>query len=63
MIFKVLKTMKQQPANGQQAEPEIFIVEECELTHFLHEQLSPNCVLVFDRMESRNMYTLVNTED
>lgn len=63
MFFKVLKTLKHQPANGQASEPEIFIVEESELTHFLHEQLSPTHVLVFDRMESRNMYTLVNTED
>lgn len=63
MIFKVLKTPKQQPGNGQQVEPEIFIVEEAEISHFLHEQLSPNFVLVFDRMEGRNMYTLQNFED
>lgn len=62
MFFKVLKTLKQQPANQQQ-EPEIFIVEEDELIHFLHEQLSPSTVLVFDAMNVRNLYTVANHED
>lgn len=62
MFFKVLKTPKQQPAN-QQVEPEIFIVEEEELLHFMHEQLSPSSVLVFDAMNTRNLYTVSNHED
>lgn len=62
MTYKVLKSPKQQPANGQ-VEPEFFIVEEEELTHFLHEQLSPTHVLIFDKIDARNMYTVANHED
>lgn len=46
MYYKVLKQVK--PAPGQQpGEPELFIVEQGELEHFLHEQESPTAVLVF----------------
>lgn len=44
-------------------EPETFVVEEAELTHFLHEQSSPTHILVFTQLPDRNVYTTANTED
>lgn len=59
MYYKVLKQIK----NSQDSAPELFIVEEGELNHFLHEQLSEKCVLVFDGIDARNLYLLSNDKD
>lgn len=62
MYYKVLK--QQKPVQGAQpAEPTLFIVEEEELNHFLHEQNEANCVLVFDEIPSRNLYLLCKDDD
>lgn len=64
MLFKVLKHVK---SNDPQrpVEPVVYIVEEAELLHFLHENLKPSSgnVLVFDSFPEENLYLLSNDED
>lgn len=52
-----------QDVTAQGAKPEIFVVAETEINHFLHEQLSSNVVLVFSHFPERNLYTIENQED
>lgn len=59
MYYKVLRQSK----DAQNAQPELFIVEDAELQHFLHEQKSDNSVLIFDEIDARNLYLLSNSED
>lgn len=58
--FQVVKQPKQQ---DQQRIPEIYIVEDAEINHFIHENLRSDCVLVFSEFPARNLYTLANNED
>lgn len=60
VFFKVLKHPK---GSKEGVEPELFIVEKAELFHFLHEQDSTKCVLVFDEIPLRNLYLLSNDAD
>lgn len=60
IFYKVAKQSKSQEQGRQ---PELFLVEDSELSHFLHEQMDQNSVLVFDEMPIRNLYTEVNQED
>lgn len=60
MFYQVLKQQKQ-PVQG--AQPELYIVEAGELTHFLHEQSSNESVLVFSEIPSRNLYLLSKDDD
>ncbi|WGL30867.1 hypothetical protein [Dipodfec virus UOA04_Rod_446] len=61
MYFQVVKQPKTQ---GQTpAQPEVYVVEEGELMHFLHENLRPDVVLVFTEFPERNLYTLSNDKD
>lgn len=64
MLFKVLKHAK---SNDPQrpVEPVVYIVEEAELLHFLHENLKPSSgnVLVFDSFPEENLYLLSNDKD
>ena len=64
MLFKVLKHSKPQDPQ-RPMEPEIYVVEEGELMHFLHENLKPgsNSVLVFDNFPEGNLYLLSNDKD
>lgn len=57
------KVAKQSKSAQQNTPAEIFIVEQGELEHFLHEQLSADCILIFDEMPLRNLYTLINDAD
>lgn len=59
MYYKVLKQAK----DAQNVPAELFIVEDAELQHFLHEQKSENSVLIFDEIDARNLYLLSNSED
>lgn len=59
MFYKVLKQQKE----AQNVQPELFIVEDAELMHFLHEQQSDNSVLIFDEMSDRNLYLVTNNND
>jgi hypothetical protein len=47
------------------AEPVVYVVEEAELLHFLHENLKPSSgnVLVFDSFPEENLYLLSNDKD
>ena len=64
MLFKVLKHPKTQDPQ-RPMEPEIYVVEEAELLHFLHENAKPgsNSVLVFDVFPEENLYLLSNDKD
>lgn len=64
MLFKVLKHPKAQDPQ-RPMEPEIYVVEEAELLHFLHENAKPNSntVLVFDVFPEENLYLLSNDKD
>lgn len=64
MFFKVAKHRKAQNPN-EQVEPELFIVEEAELPHFLHENLKPGSpdVLIFDSIPAQNLYLVSNDQD
>ena len=64
MLFKVLKHPKVQDPQ-RPVDPEIYVVEEAELLHFLHENARPgsNCVLVFDTFPEGNLYLLSNDKD
>ena len=57
MLFKVLKHPKTQDPQ-RPMEPEIYVVEEAELLHFLHENAKPgsNSVLVFDVFPEENQH-------
>lgn len=59
MYYKVLKQNKAE----QNVPAELFIVEDAELQHFLHEQKSDNSVLIFDEIDARNLYLLSNDKD
>lgn len=64
MLFKVLKQNKN--ADPQRPhEPVLYIVEQGEIEHFLHENLKPGSgnVLVFDSMPEENLYLLSNDKD
>ncbi|MCZ2845436.1 MAG: hypothetical protein O2U61_02900 [Candidatus Bathyarchaeota archaeon] len=63
MFYKVLKQTKQAPGSQIQTEPELFIVQDVELEHFLHEQENNNSILVFDSISERNLYLLSNDAD
>lgn len=64
MLFKVLKHAKNNDPQ-RPAEPVVYIVEEAELLHFLHENLKPSSgnVLVFDSFPEENLYLLSNDKD
>lgn len=64
MLFKVLKQPKTQDPQ-RPMEPEIYVVEEAELLHFLHENAKPgsNSFLVFDVFPQENLYLLSNDKD
>lgn len=61
IYYQVVKQPKVQGQNPTQ--PELYVVENGELEHFLHENLRPDCVLIFSEMPTRNLYTLANYED
>lgn len=46
-------------------DPEVYVVEEAELLHFLHENAKPNSnsVLLFDVFPEENLYLLSNDKD
>lgn len=60
MYYQVLKQDKQA---AQGAQPELFIVAQDNLEHFLHEQLTQNVVLIFSSFPERNLYTEENDAD
>lgn len=60
MYYQVLKQDKQAV---QGAQPELFIVAQDNLKHFLHEQLTQNVVLIFSAFPDRNLYTEENGSD
>ena len=64
MLFKVAKHSKSNDPQRPQ-EPVIYVVEEGELLHFLHENLKPSSgnVLVFDSFPEENLYLLSNDKD
>jgi hypothetical protein len=64
MLFKVLKHAKNNDPQ-RPSEPVVYIVEEAELLHFLHENLKPSSgnVLVFDSFPEENLYLLSNDKD
>lgn len=64
MLFKVLKHPKLQDPQHP-TDPDIFVVEEAELLHFLHENAKPNSgsVLIFDVFPQENLYLLSNDKD
>jgi hypothetical protein len=64
MLFKVLKHAKNNDPQ-RPVEPVVYIVEEAELLHFLHENLKPSSgnVLVFDSFPEENLYLLSNDKD
>lgn len=64
MLFKVLKHAKNNDPQ-RPVEPVVYIVEEAELLHFLHENLKPSSgnVLVFDSFPEENLYFLSNDKD
>lgn len=64
MLFKVAKHSKSNDPQRPQ-EPVIYVVEESELPHFLHENLKPSSgnVLVFDSFPEENLYLLSNDKD
>lgn len=64
MLFKVAKHIKTQAPN-RPTEPVIYVVEEEELLHFLHENLKPSSgnVLIFDTFPQENLYLLSNDKD
>jgi hypothetical protein len=63
-LFKVQKIVKNQDPN-RPSEPVIYVVEEGEIEHFLHENLKPGSgnVLIFDRMPEENLYLFSNDKD
>lgn len=64
MLFKVLKHAKNNDPQ-RQSEPVVYIVEEAEVLHFLHEnlKLSSGNVLLFDSFPEENLYLLSNDKD
>lgn len=64
MLFKVAKHSKSSDPQRPQ-EPVIYVVEEGELLHFLHENLKPSSgnMLVFDSFPEENLYLLSNDKD
>ena len=64
MLFKVLKHAKNNDPQ-RPVEPVVYVVEEAELLHFLHENLKPSSgnVLVFDSFPEENLYLLSNDKD
>jgi hypothetical protein len=64
MLFKVLKHAKNNDPQ-RPAEPVVYVVEEAELLHFLHENLKPSSgnVLVFDSFPEENLYLTSNDKD
>lgn len=52
-----------QDVTAQGAKPEIYVVAENNINHFLHEQLSANSVLIFSEFPERNLYTDENQAD
>lgn len=64
MLFKVLKHAKNNDPQ-RPAEPVVYVVEEAELLHFLHENLKPSSgnVLVFDSFPQENLYLVSNDKD
>ena len=60
MLYLVQKQSKQ-PKQGEM--PDVYIVEDKELNHFLHEQSGPNHVLLFNDFPERNLYTVSNHKD
>lgn len=64
MLFKVLKHAKNNDPQ-RPAEPVVYVVEEVELLHFLHENLKPSSgnVLVFDSFPEENLYLSSNDKD
>lgn len=64
MLFKVLKHAKNNDPQ-RPVEPVVYVVEEAELLHFLHENLKPSSgnVLVFDSFPKENLYLLSNDKD
>lgn len=64
MLFKVLKHAKNNDPQ-RPVEPVVYVVEEAELLHFLHENLKPSSgnVLVFDSFPQENLYLVSNDKD
>lgn len=64
MLFKVLKHAKNNDPQ-RPVEPVVYVVEEAELLHFLHENLKPSSgnVLVFDSFPVENLYLSSNDKD
>jgi len=60
-----LSQRHRQQQHERPMEPEIYVVEEAELLHFLHENAKPgsNSVLVFDVFPEENLYLLSNDKD
>lgn len=63
MKSKTYYQVAKQSKTNREAQPEMFVVEDEELTHFLHEQLTSDSVLVFTEMPARNIYTIANDVD
>lgn len=63
MNAKVYYQVAKQSKTNREAQAELFVVEDEELQHFLHEQLSQDSVLIFSEMPARNIYTLANDID
>lgn len=59
MYYQVAKQVQ----GAKDAAPELFIVEDGELNHFLHENMRAGVVLLFTEFPDKNLYTLSNDKD
>lgn len=60
MYYQVLEQSKGQ---DQSKQPSVYIVEDVELMHFIHDNLRSDNVLIFSEFPARNLYTESNIQD
>lgn len=62
-MAKYYQVLEQSGSDQSVKAPQVYVVEDGELLHFLHENMRSDNVLVFRDFPERNLYTLSNTED
>lgn len=64
MLFKAMKHAKNNDPQ-RPSEPVVYVVEDSEILHFLHENLKPSSgnVIVFDSFPEENLYLVSNDKD
>lgn len=62
-MAKYYQVLEQPSVEKPVSTPQVYVVEDEELLHFLHENMRSDNVLIFRDFPERNLYTLSNTAD